>query len=93
MLTSSSPPHNILTNSKVIDPRDGSSVAALDSETSSSKKTLCFLVPQLGEFDSAELAEQLAAVDGELSSAGIDLRVIGIGESMSSADADGTWCV
>eukprot|EP00951_Prasinocladus_malaysianus_P043679 scaffold549577_cov48-Prasinocladus_malaysianus.AAC.1 len=38
------------------------------------------LVPQLGDFDSAEYCEQLAAVFQDLKQANVGLRLIGIGE-------------
>ena len=43
-------------------------------------KKLVVVLPQLGEFDSSELVEQLVAVDDDLTQNGIDLRVVGIGD-------------
>jgi len=70
--------HQIIRNARVIDPRDGSTISPLDGVTG---KALCILVPQLAEFDSSELAEQLAAVNTELEQAGLTLRLIGIGDA------------
>lgn len=42
-------------------------------------RSLVVLLPQLGEFDSAELCEHLVAVDKDLVRAGLELRVVGIG--------------
>ena len=38
------------------------------------------VLPQLGEFDSAEMCEQLVAVADDLQAAGVALRVVGIGD-------------
>lgn len=42
---------------------------------------LLVLLPQLGDFDTFEYAEQLAAVEDELTAAGVALRVIAIGDA------------
>jgi len=52
---------------------------------SSSSPTLVAVVPQLGEFDSAEYCEHLVAVQGDLEEAGIRLQVIGIGDEAAKA--------
>ena len=43
-------------------------------------KSLVVVLPQLGEFDSAEYCEQLVAVTDDLRDANIGLRVVGIGD-------------
>ena len=74
-LAASTSPHSTFTRiqrSTVIDPRDGASVSPLPSTPG--KKTLCILTPQLGEFDSAELAELLAEVQDDLQRSNIELK-------------------
>lgn len=46
--------------------------------------TLVIVMPQLGDFDSAEYAEMLVAVEEDLTKAKISLRVIGIGDEGSA---------
>eukprot|EP00639_Heterosigma_akashiwo_P033870 CAMPEP_0194714720 /NCGR_PEP_ID=MMETSP0296-20130528/6391_1 /TAXON_ID=39354 /ORGANISM="Heterosigma akashiwo, Strain CCMP2393" /LENGTH=186 /DNA_ID=CAMNT_0039614047 /DNA_START=14 /DNA_END=571 /DNA_ORIENTATION=- len=48
------------------------------------KKTLVVVMPQLGDFDSAEYAELLASVLDDLRAADIDLRVIGLGDAAAA---------
>ncbi len=73
-LVSSSILRNAVEKAKsVLDPRTG------EPRSVSSSKTLVVLLPQLGEFDSAEFCEPLAAVFPELQQAQMDLCVIGIG--------------
>lgn len=63
-------------------------------------KTLVVLLPQLGEFDSAEFVEQLVAVEQELEENDVALRVIGIGDAtaakrfcaFSGLSADKLYC-
>ena len=50
----------------------------------SNKKTLVCVMPQLGEFDSAEYAELLASIKSDLDEANMALRVIGIGNEESA---------
>ena len=67
----------MLRDARVLD-TDGTSttiLAGLDG-----RRALVVLSPQLGDFDSAEYAEHLAAVADDLSAAGIALRFVGIGE-------------
>jgi hypothetical protein len=47
------------------------------------KKTLLVIMPALGDFDTAEYAEQLCAVEQDLVRANIDLKMIGIGDQAS----------
>ena len=42
------------------------------------------VLPQLGEFDSAEFCEQLVALDDHLSRSEIELRVVGIGDATAA---------
>lgn len=50
----------------------------------SEQKSLVILMPQLGDFDSAEYAELLAAVKPDLDDANLSLRIIGIGDCNSA---------
>ena len=59
---------------------DSSGRASSLLEGAKSCRTLVVCLPQLGEFDSAEYAEQLVAVDGALARADIELRVVSIGD-------------
>eukprot|EP00531_Pseudo-nitzschia_arenysensis_P002861 CAMPEP_0116129870 /NCGR_PEP_ID=MMETSP0329-20121206/8156_1 /TAXON_ID=697910 /ORGANISM="Pseudo-nitzschia arenysensis, Strain B593" /LENGTH=298 /DNA_ID=CAMNT_0003624169 /DNA_START=224 /DNA_END=1120 /DNA_ORIENTATION=+ len=58
----------------------------MDSDTKSDSKehVLVVIMPQLGDFDSAEYAELLGCVKEDLRRAKISLRVIGIGDSDSA---------
>jgi len=76
-----SPAYSTLRFGQVIDPRYGTYVSPLQG---CSGRTLVVLLPQLGEFDSAEFVEQLCAVEDDLRVASIDLRVIGIGDTRSA---------
>lgn len=49
-----------------------------------SEYTLVIVMPQLGDFDSAEYAEMLSAVQDDLKKAKIALRIIGIGDETSA---------
>jgi AhpC/TSA antioxidant enzyme len=51
---------------------------------SRNQKTIVIVMPQLGDFDSAEYAELLAAVKPDLDRANISLRIIGIGDAKSA---------
>jgi hypothetical protein len=78
-LSANNNPFNVLREAEVIDPNSGSKASILAGVEG--KRVLVVLAPQLGDFDSAEYAEQLAAVVGELDEAGISLRFVGIGET------------
>eukprot|EP00584_Thalassiosira_punctigera_P010514 CAMPEP_0172531506 /NCGR_PEP_ID=MMETSP1067-20121228/4889_1 /TAXON_ID=265564 ORGANISM="Thalassiosira punctigera, Strain Tpunct2005C2" /NCGR_SAMPLE_ID=MMETSP1067 /ASSEMBLY_ACC=CAM_ASM_000444 /LENGTH=518 /DNA_ID=CAMNT_0013315895 /DNA_START=129 /DNA_END=1685 /DNA_ORIENTATION=+ len=54
------------------------------SSTSIGKKSLVVLLPQLGEFDSAEYCEFLVAAEKSLEKNDIDLRVVGIGDATAA---------
>ena len=47
--------------------------------TATGKKTLVVVLPQLGEFDSAEYCEFLIAAEKSLEENGVDLQVVGTG--------------
>jgi glutaredoxin len=80
-------PFEIIKGSKVLD-STGSPSSPLDGDVSDGKsnKSLVVLLPQVGEFDSAEMCEQLIAVEDQLAEAGISLRVIGIGSSNAAQE-------
>jgi len=65
-----------LRDAQVLNPEDGQVVPALDGL---GNRALVVVMPQLGDFDSAEYAEFLSAVTADLDEASVDLRVIGIG--------------
>jgi len=90
---------DILKNAPVIDPATGYQCTALDGVVKQSNDptlflqkvfgidtdyTLVVVMPQLGDFDSAEYAEMLSAVEEDLKSAKIALRVIAIGDEASA---------
>jgi hypothetical protein len=68
-----------LRDALVVDPRTGSSASILAGLEG--KRALVVLAPQLGDFDSAEYAEQLSAVVDNLAAANIGLRIVGIGSA------------
>eukprot|EP00854_Cymbomonas_tetramitiformis_P019155 gene19155-22900_t len=71
-----------LQSAPVVNPSDGNAAPALEGL---GPCALVVVLPQLGDFDSAEYAELLAAVGADLEDASIDLRVIGIGNSGAAA--------
>jgi len=58
----------------------------LERGSDDKKKKLVVLLPQLGEFDSAEYTEFLVAAKDSLDEAGIDLKVVGIGGGGAAAN-------
>lgn len=78
---------DILKDANVINPITGEKCKALDDileKNRVSKYILVVVMPQLGDFDSAEYAEMLSAVEDDLDEAQISLRVIGIGDEASA---------
>lgn len=77
--------YDTIKNAKVVDPRSGSLISPIISDNNgkriTSSKSLVVILPQLGEFDSLEFCEQLAAIQSDLEKANINLSVIGIGNS------------
>jgi len=75
-----------LQEAQVVNPADGRKGGALEGlldreATGRIPNTLLFVIlPQLGDFDTFEYAEQLAAVEPELAEAGVALRVVAIGD-------------
>lgn len=59
-------------------------LAFLGDTLNSDQKALIVIMPQLGDFDSAEYAELLAAVKKDLDRAKISLRIIGNGDSVGA---------
>lgn len=74
-------PFETLRNCQVVDPQTGDTCAAVDESGGQRRRRrqLVVLMPQLGDFDSSEYAEMLVSVLPDLESAGIDLRVVGVG--------------
>lgn len=60
------------------------SIIDTGSKSETKEHVLVIIMPQLGDFDSAEYAELLACVQEDLRRAKISLRVIGIGDSESA---------
>jgi len=56
----------------------------LSRTTDPNQKALIVVMPQLGDFDSAEYAEQLVAIQNDLDNAKMSLRIIGIGDTNSA---------
>ena len=71
-------PYQQLKAARVQDVRSSALVSPLDGLAGG--RSLIVVLPQLGEFDSAEMCEQLVAVADDLQEAGIALRVVGIGD-------------
>jgi hypothetical protein len=71
-------PYQQLKVARVQDPRSSALVSPLDGLAAG--RSLVVVLPQLGEFDSAEMCEQLVAVADDLQAAGVALRVVGIGD-------------
>ena len=71
-------PYEQLKAARVQDVRSSALVSPLDGLAGG--RSLVIVLPQLGEFDSAEMCEQLVAVADDLQEAGIALRVVGIGD-------------
>ena len=61
-----SAPFETIGASRVLDPRTGAAVSPLHDLGA---RSLVVLLPQLGEFDSAEMVEQLLAVEDDLAQA------------------------
>lgn len=72
-----SPTFSSIKSASVLNLRDGGFNSPLADVTG---KALVVVLPQLGEFDSAEFCEQLSAIDDDLTAADLTLRVIGIGD-------------
>ena len=81
--SSRSSTYQLLQQAKVLNPDTGRYEPAL-SENNEKDKTLCIILPQLGDFDCGEYLEQLIAVEPDLEAASIDLKVISIGNAVSA---------
>jgi hypothetical protein len=72
--------------SRALNPTDGSVASAVEGlAVGEGRGQLVVVLPQLGDFDTAEYVEQLMACEKELQSANLDWRVIGIGDAGSAA--------
>lgn len=78
-----SPIYETIQKSQVLDPTTGQWGSPLSS-SSSDKKSLVIVLPQLGEFDSSEFCEQLIAAQSTLVKNNIELKVIGIGNEQAA---------
>jgi len=77
-----SPAYQRIAAAKVVDPATGGLVSPLDGLTG---KSLVVVLPQLGDFDTAEICEQLVAVDDALKEAELAVRVVGIGDAAAAS--------
>ena len=77
-----SPAYQQLRDARVLDASGtaGSPLAGLES-----RRALVLVLPQLGDFDSAEFVEHIVAVEEDLARASVDLRIVGIGDTQSAA--------
>ena len=88
---------SILENTLVLDPLSGEKCNAISKQNNDNwvqnlwsfgdnrnKKRLVVVMPQLGDFDSAEYVEFLNAVQDDLEDANIELQLIGIGDEASA---------
>ena len=89
---------SILENAEVLDPLTGKKCNAMSKQNNNynqwvqdllsfgetNKKRLVVVMPQLGDFDSAEYVEFLNAVSDDLEDANIELQLIGIGDEASA---------
>ena len=96
--SSTSTEFEILKDADVIDPSSGKSCKALDGIIKKNdpaswlqgafgngkRKSLVVVMPQMGDFDSAEYAEMLSTVEDDLKKCKIDLRIIAIGDENSA---------
>eukprot|EP00966_Prymnesium_polylepis_P105120 2434810-Prymnesium_polylepis.1 len=64
-------PYQQIKAARALDPASRTEVSPLDGV---SGRALVVLLPQLGEFDSAEMVEQLVAVESDCVAAGLDMR-------------------
>jgi len=81
----SSPIYNtIQSSSSLLDPITGEELSSPILSSSNNKKTLVVVLPQLGEFDSAEYCEFLIAAEKSLEDNDIELKVIGIGDAIAA---------
>jgi hypothetical protein len=84
---STSSPFDVLSKTSVVNPNRGSSCLAVDDAFlgknffSKGCKALVVVMPQLGDFESAEYAEFLVSILPDLKRANINLRIIGIGDA------------
>ncbi|KAL9185461.1 hypothetical protein ACHAXT_003238 [Thalassiosira profunda] len=71
-------------SSSLLNPISGESASPILSPNG--KKTLVVVLPQLGEFDSAEYCEFLIAAEKSLEENNIDLKVVGIGDTTAATN-------
>ncbi|KAL7531024.1 hypothetical protein ACHAXR_003809, partial [Thalassiosira sp. AJA248-18] len=75
----------IQSSTSLLDPISGEGLSSpILPSTSSNKKTLVIVLPQLGEFDSSEYGEYLVAAEKTLEENNIDLQVVGIGDTTAA---------
>lgn len=82
---SKTPAYDIIKNTPhLLDPATGEATSA--SILPDNKKTLVVVLPQLGEFDSSEYCEFLIAAQQSLEENDIELRVVGIGNTVAASN-------
>jgi hypothetical protein len=83
---STSPIYNTIQSStSLLDPISGTPQTSIIPRENK-RKSLVVLLPQLGEFDSAEYVEFLTAAQPSLEQNSIDLRIIGIGDTTTASN-------
>mmetsp|Transcript_28013 Transcript_28013/g.51178 ORF Transcript_28013/g.51178 Transcript_28013/m.51178 type:complete len:511 (-) Transcript_28013:128-1660(-) len=84
----SSTPSSIYTtiqsSSTLLDPITGEELSSPILPNKNKKKTLVVLLPQLGEFDSAEYCEFLVSAEKSLEENDIELQIVGIGDTTAA---------
>ena len=85
--SSSSAYNTIQSANSLLDPSSGTQQqTSILSQNNKRKKSLVVLLPQLGEFDSAEYVEFLTAAQPSLEQNDIDLHIIGIGDTTAASN-------
>ena len=78
--------NTIQSANSLLDPSSGTQQTSIISQSNKRKKSLVVLLPQLGEFDSAEYVEFLTAAQPSLEQNDIDLHIIGIGDTTAASN-------
>ena len=71
-------------STSLLEPNTGNPLASPILPPTPSRKTLLVVLPQLGEFDSAEYTEFLVAAEKSLEENDINLKVVGIGDATAA---------
>ncbi|KAL7497182.1 hypothetical protein ACHAWT_008102 [Skeletonema menzelii] len=82
--SSASPIYNTIQSARILDPSGTQQTSIIPQDNK--RKSLVVILPQLGEFDSAEYVEFLTAAQPSLEENDIDLRIIGIGDTTAASN-------